>query len=149
MPGKPIDGGLTIASERGVNARAIARMIDVVGPTHAIVDDHRQQPYLRELRELYKGAAAVVLRPGTTMEVAQVLAIAHEAAIGIVPQGGNTGLVGGQTPSSDGSQVVLSLARLNRIRAVDGQGGTMIVEAGATLARGPEPRPQKPGACFL
>ena len=136
MPGKPTDGGLTIASaDRGMNARAIARMIDVVGPAHAIADVDRQQPYLRELRDLYAGAAAVVLRPGSTREVAQILAIAHEAGIGIVPQGGNTGLVGGQTPSSDGSQVVLSLARLNSIRAVDGPGGTMIVEAGATLAQ--------------
>ncbi|MEO8420705.1 MAG: FAD-binding oxidoreductase [Hyphomicrobium sp.] len=134
MPGKLTDGGLTIASDRDVNARAIARMIDVVGPAHAIADADRQQPYLRELRDLYKGAAALVLRPGTTLEVAQILAIAHEAGIGIVPQGGNTGLVGGQTPSTDGSQVVLSLARLNRVRAVDGPGGTVIIEAGATLA---------------
>jgi FAD/FMN-containing dehydrogenase len=135
MPGKRPDGSLMLASDHGINARAVARMIDVVGPAHAIVDVESQQPYLRELRDLYVGGAAAVLCPGTTLEVAKILAIAHEAGIGIVPQGGNTGLVGGQTPSSDGSQVVLSLSRLNRIRAVDGPGGTMIIEAGATLAQ--------------
>ena len=75
-----------------------------------------------------------MLRPGSTREVAQVLAIAHEAGIGIVPQGGNTGLVGGQIPSPDGLQVVLSLSRLSSVRDVDGAGGTMIVEAGVSLA---------------
>ena len=75
-----------------------------------------------------------MLRPGSTSEVSQILAVANEARIGVVPQGGNTGLVGGQTPSPDGSQVVLSLSRLTRVRDVDAAGGTMIVEAGVTLA---------------
>ena len=112
MAGDRAEGGQTIVAEPGGNA--LARMAEVVGPAHAIADSERQLPYLRELRGLYAGSAALVLRPGSTREVAQILAIAHEAGIGIVPQGGNTGLVGGQIPTPDGRQVVLSLSRLNK-----------------------------------
>ena len=132
MAGDRAEGGQTIVAEPGGNA--LARMAEVVGPAHAIADSERQLPYLRELRGLYAGSAALVLRPGSTREVAQILAIAHEAGIGIVPQGGNTGLVGGQIPTPDGRQVVLSLSRLNKVREVDAAGATMIVEAGVTLA---------------
>lgn len=109
-------------------------MAAIVGPAHAIADPDQQQPYLHELRGLYRGAAALVLRPASTREVADIVSIANDSGIGIVPQGGNTGLVGGQTPSPDGTEVVLSLERLNRVRNVDAAGGTMIVEAGVTLA---------------
>jgi FAD/FMN-containing dehydrogenase len=134
MPGNRADSGQTIVPDLGGRGSVLARMAEVVGPAHAIADRERQLPYLRELRGLYAGSAALVLRPGSTREVAQILAIAHEAGIGIVPQGGNTGLVGGQTPSPDGRQVVLSLSRLNNVREIDAAGGTMIVEAGVTLA---------------
>jgi FAD/FMN-containing dehydrogenase len=134
VPGNRTDDGLTIAADPKGPGSALARLAEIVGPAHAIADSERQLPYLRELRGLYAGNAALVLRPGSTREVAQVLAIAHEAGIGIVPQGGNTGLVGGQIPSPDGLQVVLSLSRLSSVRDVDGAGGTMIVEAGVSLA---------------
>src|SRR5687768_11249105 len=113
-------------------------MVEIVGTAHAIADPAAQSPYLHELRGLYTGKTPLVLRPASTREVADILAIANEARIGVVPQGGNTGLVGGQTPSPDGSEVVLSLSRLDRVRAVDAQGGTMIVEAGVTLAAAQE-----------
>ena len=73
------------------------------------------------------------MRPGSTDEVSRILALAHSEDVGVVPQGGNTGLVGGQIPSLDGNEVVLSLARLKKVRDVDAAGGTMIVEAGVTL----------------
>jgi FAD/FMN-containing dehydrogenase len=126
--------GVTVAADDGVRARALARMAEVVGPAHALADRERQLPYLTELRGLYEGCAALVLHPGSVHEVAKLVAIASEAGIGIVPQGGNTGLVGGQTPSPDGTQVVLSLGRLDAVRSVDAQDGTMVVEAGVTLA---------------
>ena len=135
MPGNRTDDGLTIAADPKGPGSALARLADIVGPAHAIADSDRQQPYLHELRGLYEGRAALVLRPGSTREVSQILAVANEARIGVVPQGGNTGLVGGQTPSPDGSQVVLSLSRLTRVRDVDAAGGTMIVEAGVHLGR--------------
>ncbi|MDH4980864.1 FAD-binding oxidoreductase [Hyphomicrobium sp. D-2] len=118
---------------------ALARMVDVVGPEHALADPPAQAAYLHELRGLYTGAAALVLRPKSTAEVSALLSIANGAGIGVVPQGGNTGLVGGQIPKrlgdDDRPQVVLSLSRLNRVRCIDADGGTMIVEAGVTLAQ--------------
>jgi FAD/FMN-containing dehydrogenase len=113
---------------------ALQRMAGIVGRAHALSAPDLQQPYLEELRGRYVGRAALVLRPGSTQEVAQILSIANDARIAIVPQSGNTGLVGGQTPSTDGTQVVLSLSRLKGIRALDASGSTMIVEAGVTLA---------------
>jgi FAD/FMN-containing dehydrogenase len=125
----------TNGTTRGAHAAGreavLQRLVDIVGPQHAISDPDRQLPYLREWRDRYQGRAALVLRPGSTAEVARVLAVANEAGIGVVPQGGNTGLVGGQIPSANGTEVVLSLARLRRVRAVDET--AMVLEAGVTL----------------
>ena len=73
-------------------------------------------PYLKEWRDKYTGRAALVLRPGNVEEVSHILALANATETAIVPQGGNTGLVGGQIPFECGHEVVLSLGRLNRIR---------------------------------
>ena len=80
---------------------------------------------------MYDGRASMVLRPGSTEEVSQILALANAHAIPVVPQAGNTGLVGGQIPM--GARL-LSVSRLKRVRAIDPQGFTMTVEAGLTLA---------------
>ena len=121
-----------------VTDSALQRFADVVGRQHALTDPDQQLPYLREWRDRYFGRAAMVLRPGSTLEVARIMEIASECGIGVVPQGGNTGLVGGQIPSDAGNQVVISLARLNRVRAIDAAGGSMILEAGVTLAKAQE-----------
>lgn len=128
------ESGTTSAADAGMRAKALARMAEIVGPAHAIADRDQQLAYMHELRGLYVGSAALVLRPGTTQQVADIVSLANDAGIAIVPQGGNTGLVGGQIPSADGTEVVLCLSRLNRVRTVDAAGGTMIVEAGVTLA---------------
>ena len=112
----------------------ISRFIDIVGPTQAVVDPAAQAPYLREWRDRYIGATPLVLRPGSTDEVSRILALANEARVGIVPQAGNTGLVGGQIPYEDGRDIVVSVARLNKIRHVDPSGQSIIAEAGVTLA---------------
>jgi FAD/FMN-containing dehydrogenase len=112
----------------------IARFIDIVGEANALTRAEEQSAYLREWRDRYTGATPAVLRPASTEEVSRILALAHAESVAIVPQGGNTGLVGGQIPSHDGSEIVLSLARLRTVRDVDAVGGTMIVEAGLTLA---------------
>jgi FAD/FMN-containing dehydrogenase len=112
----------------------IARFVDIVGEDHALTRAEDQAPYLREWRDRYTGATPVVLRPGSTEDVSRILALAHAEDVAIVPQGGNTGLVGGQIPSKVGNEVVLSLARLRAVRNVDAHGGTIIVEAGLTLA---------------
>lgn len=109
----------------------IAAFTQIVGPAHALGDPDAQVPYLREMRDLYKGRASLVLRPGSIAEVSAILALANQHRIPVVPQSGNTGLVGGQTPMR--GEILLSLARLKRVRAVDPIGNTMTVEAGLTL----------------
>jgi D-lactate dehydrogenase (cytochrome) len=104
---------------------------EVVGPRGWIGDPADVAPYLVEERGLFHGACAGVVRPASTREVADVVALCAEAGVCVVPQGGNTGLVGGGVP--DGG-VVLSTTRLNRIRAVDPVNRTITVEAGVILA---------------
>jgi len=122
------------ASSAALPEGVLRRFCEIVGREHAIADPDLQLPYLREWRDLYAGRAALVLRPGSTKEVAEILKVANEAGVGVVPQGGNTGLVGGQIPSESGAEIVLSLSRLTKVRAIDAVGNAMVVEAGLTLA---------------
>ena len=87
----------------------------------------------QDWRKRWRGKALAVVRPGSTAEVAQVLRLCREHGASVVPQGGNTGLVGGGVPDGSGQQVLLSLARLNRVRAIDGANLTLTVEAGCVL----------------
>jgi FAD/FMN-containing dehydrogenase len=109
----------------------LARFAQIVGDTHAITDAAEIAPHLIERRDLYQGTSPLVLRPGSVDEVAAVLTLANETNTPIVPQGGNTGLVGAQIPHN--GEVVLSLSRLNAIRAIDPANDTMTVEAGVVL----------------
>lgn len=119
---------------RPVPTDVLKRLSDIVGREHALSDPEQQAPYLREWRDRYVGRAALVLRPGTTEQVALIMKTAYEASVGVVPQAGNTGLVGGQIPSETGAEIVLSVSRLKSIRAVDIASTAMIAEAGVTLA---------------
>jgi FAD/FMN-containing dehydrogenase len=112
----------------------LERFAAIVGARYALTDAAAQVPYLLEPRGRYPGRTPMVLRPGTTAEVAAILKLSNETATPIVPQGGNTGLVGGQTPHETGNEIVLSLGRLDRLRSIDPQANTMTVEAGMTLA---------------
>ena len=116
-----------------LSAELLRRFAAVVGEKYAIADPQAQAPYLVEMRDLYRGHTPVVLRPGTVGEVSAILKLANESRTAIVPQGGNTGLVGGQIPLN--GEVVLSLNRLDRIREVDPVSNTITVEAGVTLQR--------------
>src|SRR4051812_2529922 len=111
----------------------MARFIAIVGDKHAITTAADQEPYLTEQRGLYRGHTPLVLRPGSTAEVAAVLKLANESNTAVVPQGGNTGLVGGQTPHN--GEVVLSLARLDRIREIDAASNCMVCEGGVVLVK--------------
>ncbi|MFO1283890.1 MAG: FAD-binding oxidoreductase [Burkholderiales bacterium] len=115
-------------------ATCLARLRDVVGAAQVLTDADDVAPYLVDWRGRYRGAALAVVRPGTTAETSKVVAACADTATPIVPQGGNTGLVGGGTPYERGDEVVVSLTRMNRIRAVDPDNATIVVEAGATLA---------------
>jgi len=112
----------------------IDALVRIVGEEHAIRDEAAMTPYLVEWRDRYRGKAALVLRPGETEEVAAILKCANETKTAIVPQGGNTGLVGGQIPFETGHEVVVALERLNRVRDIDLASNTMTVEAGLVLA---------------
>jgi FAD/FMN-containing dehydrogenase len=114
----------------------LSRFAKIVGDKYAITDPQAQLPYLTEMRDLYRGRTPMVLRPGSVEEVSRIVALANETGTGIVPQGGNTGLVGGQLPFHD--EILLSLNRLDRIREVDAASNTITCEAGVTLGRARE-----------
>ncbi len=116
-----------ILSEGVVN-----RLKDAVGAKGFSTDPAEIAPHLEEWRGKYKGNSPLLLKPATAAEVSAILAICNETGTAVVPQGGNTGLVGGQIPFH--GEVLLSTRRLNRIRALDESGATMTVEAGVTLA---------------
>ncbi|MCA1359091.1 FAD-binding oxidoreductase [Bradyrhizobium sp. IC3069] len=103
----------------------------IVGDRHAITDPTDIEPYVTEERNLFHGRSPLVLRPGSTAEVSAICKLASAHNIALVPQGGNTGLVGGQTPHN--GEVVVSLRRLDKIREVDTASNTMTVEAGVVL----------------
>src|SRR3981081_4570574 len=105
----------------------IARFRKIVGEKYAVTDAADIAPYVTEERDLFHGKSPLVLRPGTTAEVSAIckLATAHKSAL--VPQGGNTGLVGGQTPHN--GEVVVSTRRMDRIRDGDTAANTMTCEA--------------------
>jgi len=110
----------------------LAAVAGRIGPAHVLTDPADMAPYLHEERGLYAGTAPAVLRPGSTEEVAFIVAACAQADVPIVPQGGNTGLVGGQMPFGE---MLVSLQRLDRIRNVDPVDMTMTVEAGCILDR--------------
>ena len=110
----------------------LARLKAAAGPKGFSEDPAEIAPHVEEWRGKYHGHSTLLLKPATTEEVAAILAICNETNTAVVPQGGNTGLVGGQIPF-DG-EIVLSLARMNRLRAVDRAAHTMTVEAGMILA---------------
>ncbi|HYD29317.1 MAG TPA: FAD-binding oxidoreductase, partial [Azospirillaceae bacterium] len=114
-------------------AEALARIRAVVGPAGMIDDAAGMAPYLKEWRGRFRGAARAVVRPAVTADVAAVVGICAEARLAIVPQGGNTGLVGGSIPFETDDAIILSLTRMTRIRALDPLNHTITVEAGCIL----------------
>ncbi|HFC04643.1 MAG TPA: FAD-binding oxidoreductase, partial [Rhizobiales bacterium] len=116
----------------------LTRFANIIGDKYVLRDDIDMAKYLDEPRKKFHGSAAAVLRPESTREVSQILKLANETGTAIIPQGGNTGLVGGQTPDASGKQVILSLERLAKIRNVDASQNTLTVEAGVTLEAGQE-----------
>jgi FAD/FMN-containing dehydrogenase len=112
----------------------LAALQNIVGPRHVLTDPALYAGSLSEPRGLYRGKALALVRPGATKEVAGVASFCSEARVGMVPQGGNTGLVGGQAPDSSGEEIIVSTQRLRAIREVDLDGDVMICEAGVTLA---------------
>src|ERR1700760_1746288 len=109
----------------------IARFRAIVGEKYAVTEPGDVAPYVTEERGLFHGHSPLVLRPGSTAEVAAICKLATEQKIALVPQGGNTGLVGGQTPHQ--GEVVVSTRRLDKIRDIDAASNTMTCESGVVL----------------
>ena len=117
------------------SSHLITRLAALVEP-HALITDQREMaPHLTDWRRAYRGEAIAVVKPATTAEVAAVLKLCAETRTAVVPQGGNTGLCGGSVPVAGQKAVVLSLARMNRVRAIDLDNDTLTVEAGCVLAQ--------------
>ena len=104
-----------------------------LGPNGVLTDPADTAPYCEDWRRLYHGRTPAVLRPATVEEVADAVRLCAERGVAIVPQGGNTSMVGGAAVSEDGSEIVLSLSRMNKLRAIDPVDMTMEIEAGVTL----------------
>jgi FAD/FMN-containing dehydrogenase len=111
----------------------IERFAAIVGPVHAITDQKALAPHLVETRGLYHGQSPLLLKPANTAEVSAILTLASETGTVIVPQSGNTGHVGGQTPREGHDDVLISLERMNKVREVDLAANTMTVDAGCIL----------------
>lgn len=109
------------------------KLAAIVGEQQLLIADADMAPYLVDWRGRYQGSARCVVRPSNAGELAAVVRACVEARVPIVPQGGNTSLCGAATPDASGDAVVLSLQRLNRVRAVDPLNNTITVEAGCTL----------------
>src|SRR5271169_852984 len=115
-------------------APLLATLRAIVGEANVLTSDADVAPYVTDWRDRYHGRARAVVRPSSTSEVAAVVRCCAEHGVPLVPQGGNTGLCGGATPHEAGGEVVVSLSRLDRLRAVDADNATLTVEAGMPLA---------------
>ena len=112
----------------------LARLKAALPPGRALETESDTDPFVQDWRGRYRGSTPLVLQPGSTGEVAAIVAICAETGTPLVPQGGNTGMVAGGIPRADGGDIVLSLSRMKRIRDLDPVNHTMTVEAGCVLA---------------
>src|SRR6185437_13904594 len=105
----------------------------LLGERGMLTDPADTAPYCEDWRRLYRGRTPAVLRPATTGEVAAAVRLCAAAGAALVPMGGNTSMVGGAAVGAEGGELVLSLARLNRVRSIDTTDMTMEIEAGVVL----------------
>ena len=119
-----------------LSSNALAALREAVGPDGLVTDDAELEPHLTEWRGLFRGRAAALLLPASTAAAAAAVRACAEFGIGMVPQGGNTGLVGGAIPAStpERPEVIIGAKRLNRIRSLDATNYTITAEAGCVLA---------------
>ena len=118
-----------------IPADVLQKLRAAVGP-HGYLDQPQDiEPFTTDHRRLYRGATPLVVRPDSTAQVSEVLRVCNDAGVGVVPVGGNTSYCGATAPSEDGSQIVLSMGRMRRIRAIDPANFTLVAEAGCVLAQ--------------
>lgn len=126
---------INMGAKNGVNpTQLVSRLAEIVGEDSCLRNWPEMAVYAIDERQLFEGRPLAVVRPRDTEQVAAIVRECARAGVGVVPQGGNTGLCGGSVPDGSGTQVVLSLSRLNRVRELDTKNFTMTVEAGCVLA---------------
>ena len=113
----------------------LERLSAVLGPKGLTRDGAEMAPWLEDWRKRYRGEAIGMASPASTQEVAEVVRLCAAAGVSIVPQGGNTGMAGGATPSEDGRSLLLSMRRMDRIRSISPQSNSAVCEAGVVLQR--------------
>ncbi len=117
-----------------IDTATIQKFREILGPKGVIDDPDDVAPWTSDWRGRYHGAAAAILSPASTQDVSQILRLANTLGVALVPQGGNTSMVGGATPPMDGSALILSLRRMNRIRRLSADDNLAVCEAGVILA---------------
>ncbi|HEX7784547.1 MAG TPA: FAD-binding oxidoreductase [Sphingobium sp.] len=117
-----------------IDTETIKKFREILGPKGVIVDPDDIAPWTSDWRGRYHGATAAILSPASTAEVSQVLTLANALGVALVPQGGNTSMVGGATPPTDGSALILSLRRMNAIRSLSAEDNLAVCEAGVILS---------------
>jgi FAD/FMN-containing dehydrogenase len=119
---------------RAPEPKTLAELKEIVGSGGWLDAPADIAPLLTDHRHLYQGASPLVLLPRSASEVAAILAICNAREVAVVPQGGNTSYCGAATPDASGTQIVLAMRRMNRVRSIDAANYSMIAEAGVTLA---------------
>lgn len=132
MPGAALPTAPSIPSAP-VTSAVLDRLRAIVGDKGLIVDEQDKLPFVTDWRGTLAGQAAAIVRPAITAEVSAVVKLCYDNGIAIVPQGGNTGLMGGATPWPMHRGIVLSLGRMNQVLNIDPVGYAMTVEAGCIL----------------
>ncbi len=117
-----------------IEQNIVARFSALLGPKGVVTDPDDIRPWTSDWRGRFHGSAAAILSPASTREVAAIVALAAELGVALVPQGGNTSMVGGATPPADGSALILSLRRMNHIRSLSPQDNLAVCEAGVILS---------------
>jgi len=115
-------------------AQLIEAARERLGPRAVVTDPHEIEPWVTDWRGRVHGAAPALLAPGSTEEVAEIVRLAAEHRVPLVPQGGNTGMAAGATPPADGSALLLSMRRMNRLRSLSADSRLAVAEAGVILA---------------
>jgi FAD/FMN-containing dehydrogenase len=115
------------------DVNALSELRSILGPRGYSDDQDVISPWLTDWRGRFTGAAAALLSPATTEEVAAIVRVAAKYRLSLVPQGGNSGMVAGATPNSSGNQLILSMRRMNNITAIDADAGLISCEAGVIL----------------
>src|ERR1700730_11901155 len=129
----PAEAFRTVAMTEIDYAGLVGRLRQLLGPGGIPPDPADTDAYCEDWRRLYHGRTPAVLRPANTAEVADAVRLCADANAPVVPMGGNTSMVGGAAVSEDGSQLILSLSRMSRVRKIDPVDMTMEIEAGVTL----------------